>query len=262
MLAVVTPKYDSNSETASRQKPMWKRLGSPFVEIYHGMDRGLAGDGRRLPLMFMGLFLGWWLYVPLHELLHALGCLAAGGEVTRLEIDAIYGGTALAWIFPWVVPESEYAGRLSGFSTGGSDGVYLLTVLAPYILTLWPGLWAMRFAVRRGWIWLFSAMIPWAFAPFISWVGDAYEIGSILVTRLPTWSNETLVQGIRGDDLFLITGRMWETGAGGLHWAGVALAALVGLVWAFCWWFLADLLARRLGQAELGSTRLVEKEDS
>lgn len=259
---MVTPMADEGQETAVRQEPKWKRWFRPFLEIYHGMDHALAGDIRRLPLMFLGLLLGWWIYVPLHELLHALGCLAAGGEVTRLEIDALYGGTVLAEIFPWVIAESEYAGRLSGFSTRGSDLVYLVTVLAPYALTLWPGLWALRYAVRKGSIGLFSAMIPWAFAPFISWVGDAYEIGSILVTRLPIWSSETLTQSIRGDDLFLITGRMWETGAGGLHWAGVVFAAMVGLIWAYGWWFLADLFARWLGQAEIEAPRLLEKEVS
>ena len=253
-----TKTNDSPNESPScPQGSKWRHLTNPFLEVFHGMDHCLQGEARRLPLIYLGLLLGWWVYVPLHELLHALGCLAAGGEVTRLEVDAIYGGHLLSWIFPWVVPESEYAGRLSGFSTKGSDVIYLATVLGPYVLTLWPGLWAMRLGVRKGWIWLFSAMIPWAFAAFISLTGDAYEIGSILVTRLPAWSSEPMAQAIRGDDLLLISGRMWEAGAGELQWFGVALATVVGLVWAFLWWFLAAHLARLFGQPELGPPRLV-----
>ena len=35
-----------------------------------------------LGLVFAGFAACWWLYVPVHELLHAFGCLATGGTVT------------------------------------------------------------------------------------------------------------------------------------------------------------------------------------
>jgi hypothetical protein len=73
------------------------------------------------------LLLSWWVYVPIHELAHAWGCLLAGGEVTRLEIDWIYGASLLARVFPYVTVGSEYAGRLSGFDNRGSDLTYLVT---------------------------------------------------------------------------------------------------------------------------------------
>jgi len=173
----------------------WRRrlgetLRRPFFEVFLGLESCMAGGGRSLLAVFAGLLLGWWIYVPLHELLHAFGCLVAGGEVTRLEIDFLYGGAVLASWIPWVVAGSEYAGRLSGFSTGGSDLVYLITDLAPYLLTLWPGLWAMRLGVRKGWGLLYGAMLPWALASFMSLTGDAYEIGSILLTWIPPWSSE------------------------------------------------------------------------
>ena len=43
----------------------------------------------------------------LHELLHAAACLAAGGEVTRLEIAPQYGGGLMARVFPFVVSGGE-----------------------------------------------------------------------------------------------------------------------------------------------------------
>ena len=120
--------------------------------------------------------------------MHAAACEATGGGVTRLEIDRLYGGALLARAFPFVVPASEYAGRLSGFDTRGSDLIYLATDLGPFLLTLFPGVWALRRAARARRAALFGAALPFALAPFLSLSGDAYEIGSILVTRLPPWT--------------------------------------------------------------------------
>jgi hypothetical protein len=211
----------------------------------------MVGGARAFVAVFVGLLLGWWIYVPLHELLHAYGCLVVGGEVTRLEIDVLYGGTVLAKWIPWVVPGSEYAGRLSGFSTGGSDLVYLVTDLAPYLLTLWPGLWAMRLGIRNEWPLLYGAMLTWALAPFISLTGDAYEIGSILLTQIPPWSSERMRDVIRGDDLFLLPARLADADLAGTAWLGVVLAVFLGALWAFAWWYLASSIAASLGQATL-----------
>jgi hypothetical protein len=78
----------------------------------------------------------WWIYVPVHELLHALGCVMTGGSVGELQIAPRYGGTLLARVFPFVVGHSDYAGRLSGFDTKGSDWIYLATDVMPYVLTV------------------------------------------------------------------------------------------------------------------------------
>jgi hypothetical protein len=98
---------------------------TPFSEILNGLDRCLSrspkGGLRSLAVIFLGLLVGWWIYVPVHELLHAAACAVAGGGVSRLEIDSMYGGALLARVFPFVVSGSEYAGRLSGFDTRGSD---------------------------------------------------------------------------------------------------------------------------------------------
>src|ERR1051325_6446569 len=104
----------------------------PVADLLRGQQRVLR-RGSDLAWLLGGLLAGWWVYVPIHELLHAAGCLAAGGAVSRLEIDTIYGGALLARVFPWVVAGSDYAGRLSGFDTRGSDAIYLVTDLLPFV---------------------------------------------------------------------------------------------------------------------------------
>src|SRR5947199_2147319 len=175
----------------------------PFRDTVRGLDRCLHAGVRGLALAALGLVAGWWLYVPLHELLHAAACRAAGGRVSRLEIDAVYGGAVLARVFPFVVPASDYAGRLSGFDTRGSDLIYLATDLGPFVLTLFPGVWALRQAAARQPLrsLLFGPSLPFALAPFLSLTGDAYEIGSILVTRLPPWAPPAVPGPLRGHDL-------------------------------------------------------------
>jgi hypothetical protein len=226
----------------------------PFTDLLRGEARCLGRPADVLWLL-VGLGAGWLVYVPAHELLHAFGCLAAGGEVTRLEIDPLYGAALLARVFPFVVPGGEYAGRLSGFDTGGSDLVYLATDLAPFVLTLLPGVWALRRAARSrhaGRAAVFGATLPFAFAPLLSLPGDAYEIGSVVATRLPGWSGPAARELVRGDDLFRVAGRLAESGdgAGGL-WAAFVLAAALGVVWAFATWALGGGVATRLGQPPL-----------
>jgi hypothetical protein len=58
-------------------------------------DRGVAG----LVVASVAFALAWFVYVPIHELFHAWGCLLAGGTVTRLEIAPEYGGALLARSF-------------------------------------------------------------------------------------------------------------------------------------------------------------------
>lgn len=203
----------------------------PVNDVLQGLDRCLDRGVRGLILVALGLLAGWWLYVPVHELLHAAACKAAGGEVTRLEIDRLYGGGALARVFPFVVPASEYAGRLSGFNTRGNDWIYLATDLGPFLLTVFPGVWALRGAGAGGRAVLFGAALPFALAPFLSLSGDAYEIGSILTTRLPTWSGPAMRELLRGDDLILKVQEL--AGVPNAPWGGVLLAMTLGILWAF-----------------------------
>lgn len=222
-------------------------LRLPATDPFHGLDHCLDRGWRGLLLAALGLAAGWWVYVPLHELLHALACEAAGGEVTRLEIAEAYGGALLAHIFPFVTAGSEYAGRLSGFDTGGNDWIYLATDLGPFLLTLVPGVWWLRRAARSRRALLFGASLPFALAPFLSLTGDAYEIGSLLVTNLPPWQHHP---ELLGDDVFRKAEELSAAGPGA-PWGGATLAMAAGVVWAFLVYGAGDWLARRAGQAPL-----------
>jgi len=218
----------------------------PFLDVFHGLDRCLDRGLRDLLLAALGLLAGWWVYVPVHELLHAAACTAAGGEVTRLEIDPLYGAAALARIFPFVAPGSEYAGRLSGFNTRGSDWIYLATDLGPFVLTLFPGVWLLRRAAAARNAILFGAALPFALAPFLSLTGDAYEIGSIAATRLPPWAGAATRELLRGDDVFRKWGELAHVQ--GAPWGGALVAAGLGVLWAFLTYGMGDAAARWLGQ--------------
>jgi len=221
----------------------------PFTDVMNGLDRCLDRGARGLVLAAVGLLGGWWIYVPTHELLHAAACLAFGGEVTRLEIDRLYGGALIARIVSFVVPASEYAGRLSGFNARGRDLIYLATDLGPFLLTLFPGVWALRRAATARNAALFGAALPFALAPFLSLTGDAYEIGSILTTHLPPWTEPATRALLRGDDLGKKFGEL--ASVPGAPWGGALLAALLGVVWAFLTYGLGHTVARALGQAPL-----------
>jgi hypothetical protein len=212
-------------------------LWMPLRDTLRGMDRAIGPGGLwALPLLMLGVGASWWLYVPLHELFHAWGCLIAGGTVSRLEIDEIYGAAWLAHWFPYVTPGSDYAGRLSGFDTGGNDLVYLCTVFFPYLLTILVGVPALSAASTstRTTPLLFGAAVPWALTPFLSLTGDYYEIGSILISGwLAPWLPETSMRW-RGDDLFLLFDTLFGP-AGNGTWvdvAGMTAALLLGAVLA------------------------------
>jgi hypothetical protein len=234
-------------------RPLRSLLLTPLTDAFHGLDRCLDRGVRALLLAAAGLAAGWWLYVPLHELLHAAACRAAGGGVTRLEIDRLYGGGLLARVFPFVVPASEYAGRLSGFDTRGSDLIYLATDLGPFLLTLFPGVWALRRSAAAGQAALFGAALPFALAPFLSLGGDAYEIGSILATRLPPWASPAMRQLLRGDDVAKKLGELAHLPDP--PWGGALLALLLGAAWAFLTYALGGAVARALGSPPVTAER-------
>ena len=216
-------------------------FAAPVRDVATGLERCLDAGVRGLLLIAVGLVVGWWVYVPLHELAHALACLATGGTVSRLEIDPLYGGALLARVVPFVVAGGEYAGRLSGFDTGGSDAVYLATDLGPFLLTLFPGVWALRRAGRKKKPLAFGFWLPFALAPFLSLTGDAYEIGSIVVTRLPPWAGET---ALRSDDLFRLLSELVRIEQP--PWAGAALAFVLGVIWAWATYALGRWIGDRI----------------
>ncbi len=179
---------------------------------------------------------GWWIFVPVHELLHAAGCLLGGGQVTRLEIAPLYGGALLAKIFPFVAAGGAYAGRLSGFDVAGSGWTYALTVAAPYVLT--PlGFYGMARAVARSSPLLFGASTPLAFSPLLSVTGDFLELGGLALFQFwpgPGAQHRPLIS----DDLFRVIG---ELNASAIDTAVpfVVLSQALGLALALVWFRLS-----------------------
>jgi len=232
----------------------WPRpLLLPLTDAWRGLDLCLERGALAIGWVAAGLVAGWWVYVPVHELLHAAACLAAGGEVRRLEIAPLYGGAALARMVPFVTAGGEYAGRLAGFDTHGSDLVYLATDLGPFVLTVAPGVWWLRRAARGRRAFAFGASLPVALAPLLSLAGDAYEIGAILVTRLPPWAGPAARQLLRGDDLGVRLQAIADAAARPLWplWLGALLAAAAGLAWALLTYGAGAAVAALAGQPAL-----------
>lgn len=179
----------------------------------------------RVAALLTTVVVTWVVYVPIHELLHAAGCAVWGGEVSRLEISAQYGGTLLAKVFPWVASGSDYAGQLTGFDTRGSDLIYLSTCFAPFLLSVLFGNVLLGLAARRRLvIWPAMGLII-GLAPFYNFPGDYYEMGSIVVTRgvsLVAADGPALAfESLRSDDVIkLISTLVTKPGELGLSGAG------------------------------------------
>ena len=203
-----------------------------------------------LGMLFLGFVVTWWIYVPVHELMHAYGCIAVGGSVERLEIDAIYGAGFLQQIFPFVTVGSQYAGQLTGFDTHGNDLIFLVTVFAPFLLSIFIGvplLHRLAQVDEPGLLssFLFGASLPVALAPFTNVIGDYYEMGSILVSRVARMFGSSLpLDRWRSDDLILTAQQLLFSGAGGFaDWIGILSGSLVGLLLAFVTYWLGSLVA-------------------
>lgn len=208
---------------------------------------------RSLVLVLVALVATWFVYVPIHELLHALGCLGTGGTVETLEVQVQYGGALLAQVFSFVEPGGEYAGRLSGFDTHGSDLVYLATDALPFSLSVLIGVPLLRACTRAARPLSMGPAIVLGLAPFYNLPGDYYEMGSILVTRALALTGSDWT-GLRADDLILLIERIaQDPSALGVPvdstaplLAIVALGSVVALALAYATWILGDLLARAL----------------
>jgi hypothetical protein len=181
------------------------------------------------------MLITWFTYVGIHELLHVAGCLAAGGSVTTLEISSRYGGAIYAKYFDFVVTGSEYAGRLSGFNTKGSDWTYMATVFGPFVLTVLFGVTLVKLCAKRRRPILFGVAIVVGLAPFYNLQGDYFEMGSILVTRAVTvvfgdGGFPPMFERLRSDDVFkLLHGFVWSPAELGLTGVGL-IAAGTGVI--------------------------------
>ena len=129
-----------------------------------------------------------------------------------LEVQRIYGGELLARVFPFVVPGGEYAGRLSGFDTHGSDLVYLATDALPFALSVLLGVPLLRLCARRRRPLLLGPAAVLGLAPFYNIPGDYFEMGSILATRAAgalTGTASPLHPALRSDDVFRLLERFF-----------------------------------------------------
>jgi hypothetical protein len=211
---------------------------APFTDLFAGLQRSTdAIGGRALPLLLVACAAGWWLYVPVHELMHAWGAQLGGATVTRLDIDPIYGARFLQRIFPYVQVGSAYAGQLAGFDTHGSDLAYALTVFFPFVLSIAIG---VPLLVRAGrapapgvaTTLLFGFVLPVAWAPLLSIGGDFYELGAIVVSRAAAVAGVDGA-GWRGDDAVAIIGHRLGGAFSWVDAAGVAASLLLGIGLAF-----------------------------
>ncbi len=196
-------------------------LINPFKQFLIFYSEILRQGISSLLMLIIGMIIGWWIYVPIHELLHAAGCLIGGGDVSELQIKAIYGGKILSGIFSFVVSDSDYAGRLTGFDTFGSDWIYTLTVFAPFLLSL-PSLYLIELSVRKKRFLLFGSLLPVFFAPVMSLTGDFYELGSLLTYHLFPGADSNF-RLLISDDLFRLIDEI-KSGANGFSWNYITLS--------------------------------------
>jgi len=226
-------------------------LALPFEDFFSGLESCIS---RFSPLYIVALIISflvsWWIYVPLHELGHAFGCILGGGTVSKLEISPMYGASFLKEIFPFVSVGSDYAGQLTGFDTKGSDLIYLLTDFFPFLLTVFVGVPLLRSAAGSRPL---SAAIklglglPIAFAPFISFSGDYYEMGSTIISRIASFFSPAFeISRWRSDDLFKLAGEIFFSGNhyGFIDILGVTLSFLLGIVLIYITYMLGVLWSK------------------
>ena len=226
----------------------------PFEDFFSGLDSALTTvSAVNIGVIFVLFALTWWVYVPIHELAHALGCIIGGGTVSRLEISPLYGGGMLESIFPFVYSGSDYAGQLTGFDTMGSDATYLLTDFLPFLLTILVGVPLLRSAagsaplaasVKLG------VALPIAFAPFISFSGDYYEMGSIVVSRIAElFSVAADSTAWRSDDVFKLIKELFFSGKpySTADVLGVVSSFVLGVVFIYATYLLGVLWSNVLG---------------
>ena len=223
-------------------------LATPFEDFFSGLESALIKFSfPALIVLVICLVATWWVYVPLHELGHAFGCILGGGTVTELQVSPMYGAALLKEFFPFVTVGSEYAGQLTGFDTNGSDLIYLLTDFFPFLLTIFIGVPLLRSAAGSKPIWAAVKLgvgLPVAFAPFISFSGDYYEMGSIIVSRIANTISPAIdALRWRSDDVFKLVGELFfSTEAyNTVDIFGVALSFLLGIVLIYITYMLGVL---------------------
>lgn len=216
----------------------WKRLPELVRIVSSAFNEVLTPpSGRRLFLVMISLAAAWHMYVPVHELLHVLACRLCGGSVEVLALKPRYGAHLLAKIFPFVVPESDYAGQLKGFKVPGA-GAHAFVSLFPYLLSLF-GVTLLDIARRRRSAPVFAAGIILACAPVFGLTGDFYEAGSLLANQFAIRLDSAFPPGlVVGDDLFALVRDLHQANR-----LSLPVVALVVLAQAVSLWLVLVTLA-------------------
>ena len=205
-------------------------LNTPTQALSH-----LLNDGSNIKLLVLLLvfFISFWVYVPIHELMHAFATILVGGEVRELAIDATYGGVFFAKIFPFVVSESDYAGQLTDFTTPNKFA-YFIVDMFPYLLSL-PGVLLIRLAAKYKRLWLFSLGFLLMLVPMTQIFGDFYEAASLGIGELMSLVNPNLDPDlIVSDDMFKLLGEIHESeSTNALIYIFVGLSLFIGLILAW-----------------------------
>jgi hypothetical protein len=197
---------------------MKRFLLEPVEDLASCLEVQVLGAPNRLVAIVLVLVCGaacWFVYVPVHELLHVAGCEVTGGDVYELQMLPRYGGALLARVFPFVVSGGEYAGRVTGFDTKGSDLIYLATDLGPFVLSVFIGVPFIKACTRRRRVWLLGPALIVGLAPVYNLPGDYYEMGSVVTTRVATvvtgdWYPPAY-EAVRSDDVFRLIESMTES---------------------------------------------------
>jgi hypothetical protein len=223
-------------------------LALPFEDFFSGLESCLSRFSPfYIAALIISFLVSWWIYVPLHELGHALGCILGGGTVSELEISPMYGAAFLKEIFPFVSVGSEYAGQLTGFDTKESDLIYLLTDFFPFLLTIFIGVPLLRSAAGSKPLWAAIKLglgLPIAFAPFISFSGDYYEMGSIMISKIANMISPAIeITRWRSDDVFKLAGELFFNGNPYeiRDVVGVSVSFLLGIVLIYITYMLGVL---------------------
>lgn len=223
----------------------WPDVWKDILSIQKSLESKKSPIGQYAVILLLIVVL-WFIYIPIHELLHAWGCIVTGGTVSELIIGKEYGAAYLQRIFPFVKPEtSQYAGRLTGFIPNG-DLSYFFTVFAPYLLSLFPGVLLIRLAITQNRLLLLAPGFLTGFIPFANLTGDYFEMGGILSTRLidalslgNLSSSIPQFLSLRSDDLFRLISEIQASpsdygfGSPGLAFASVMtiLVSMILSIW-------------------------------
>ena len=235
----------------------WLIVKPVVLHTLNCLDNLLGDSGmKNLALLLLGVVVFWHIYTPVHELMHVAACFLGGGTVEELALKPQYGAHLLQKVFPFVVPHSDYAGQLTGFTTP-NYGVYALVDFFPYLLSL-VGVVLAEWCRRRAKVFLFGLAIILIYIPVMSLPGDFYEAASLITTQIAEMNDPQLEAGVLiSDDVFRSLGELKETGLltvtnGALVLLGLALAAwFVLLVLVLQAWVARKVLGTAFFDTEL-----------